>query len=77
LVLDFKDVSMVSSSFADETIGKRAARFGAIEFAQRFRLVNMTDRVQALLDRAIAIRLSETFRRDDFTPTSRSRSYPM
>jgi anti-anti-sigma regulatory factor/anti-sigma regulatory factor (Ser/Thr protein kinase) len=57
LVLDFAGVDMVSSSFADETIGKLAKRFGAIGFGQRFKLVNMTPTVQGLLDRAIATRL--------------------
>ena len=60
LVLDFAGVDMVSSSFADETIGKLAERFGPIGFSQRFRLVNMTPTVQGLLDRAIAKRLTGT-----------------
>ncbi|MFG2368803.1 STAS-like domain-containing protein [Streptomyces mirabilis] len=54
LILDFEGVPMVSSSFADETIGKLAERFGPVGFAQRFRLINMNPSVQMLLDRAIA-----------------------
>lgn len=65
LVLDFEGVTMVSSSFADETIGKLAERYGPIGFAQRFRLVNMSPQVQMLLDRAIALRISPSFYRDD------------
>lgn len=60
LVLDFSGVDMVSSSFADETIGKLAKRFGPIGFGQRFKLINMTPTVQGLLDRAIATRLAAT-----------------
>jgi anti-anti-sigma regulatory factor len=65
LVLDFSGVSMVSSSFADETIGKLAEKFGPIGFSQRFLLVNMDPQIQMLLDRAIALRISPTYYRDD------------
>lgn len=58
LVLDFAGVDMVSSSFADETIGKLAERYGPIGFGQRFKLLNMSPTVQGLLDRAIMKRLS-------------------
>lgn len=73
LILDFNGVTMVSSSFADETIGKLAGELGAITFAERFRLINMTSTVKALLDRAIAIRLGAAFTRDDATPRSSRR----
>jgi hypothetical protein len=59
---------MVSSSFADETIGKLAERFGPIGFAQRFRLTNMSPQVQMLLDRAIVLRIGSNYYRDDRTP---------
>ena len=65
LVLDFSGVSMVSSSFADETIGKLAERFGMIGFGERFRLVNMSQQVRMLLDRAISLRISSSYYRDD------------
>lgn len=68
LVLDFTGVVMVSSSFADETIGKLAERFGPLGFSQRFRLVNMNASVHALLDRAIALRVANNYYRDDRTP---------
>lgn len=68
LVLDFTGVSIVSSSFADETIGKLAERFGPIGFGQRFQLINMNPNVQMLLDRAIALRLSDRYYRDDAIP---------
>jgi anti-anti-sigma regulatory factor len=65
LILDFTGVSMVSSSFADETIGKLAERFGMLGFAERFRLVNMSEQVRMLLDRAISLRISASYYRDD------------
>ncbi|MFB7275364.1 STAS-like domain-containing protein [Streptomyces sp. NPDC056244] len=66
LILDFSGVPMVSSSFADETIGKLAERFGPVGFAQRFRLINMNPNVQMLLDRAL--RISAQYYRDGRIP---------
>lgn len=71
LTLDFENVLMVSSSFADETIGKLAADLGPVTFGQRFRLINMSADVRSLLDRAIAIRLSATYQPDDSIPRGR------
>jgi anti-anti-sigma regulatory factor/anti-sigma regulatory factor (Ser/Thr protein kinase) len=65
LILDFSGVSIVSSSFADETIGKLAERFGMIGFTERFRLVHISPQVRMLLDRAISLRISASYYRDD------------
>jgi len=70
LTLNFAGVSMVSSSFADETIGKLAEQFGIVGFSQRFRLVNMSPEVQMLLDRAIALRIAPVYHSDDKLPRS-------
>lgn len=56
IVLDFNGVSIVSSSFADEFIGKLAVDFGFIAFTQRFRLVGMNEVVQAIVNRSVAQR---------------------
>jgi anti-anti-sigma regulatory factor/anti-sigma regulatory factor (Ser/Thr protein kinase) len=72
LILDFAGVPMVSSSFADETIGKLAEEFGVVGFSQRFRLVNMNPNVQMLLDRAIALRIAPVYHRDDALPKNTS-----
>jgi hypothetical protein len=61
LYLDFDGVNVVSSSFADETIGKLVETFGPIEFARRIRLVHMTETIERLLDRAISIRLANLY----------------
>ena len=58
IILDFSDVAVVSSSFADELIGKLVADVGFISFTQRFRLRNMNDFVEAITNRAVAQRLS-------------------
>jgi hypothetical protein len=55
--LDFSGQAVVSSSFADEVIGKLMADLGYTTFTRRYRLSNMNDTVAGLLDRAIAKRL--------------------
>jgi anti-sigma regulatory factor (Ser/Thr protein kinase) len=55
--VDFDGVALVSSSFADEVIGKLFAELGPMRFMQRFEIRNMTPTVRQLVDRAIAQRL--------------------
>jgi anti-sigma regulatory factor (Ser/Thr protein kinase) len=57
VLLDFNGVSVISSSFADEFIGKLAVEFGFIGFTQRFRLVGMNATVQAITNRSVSQRL--------------------
>jgi anti-anti-sigma regulatory factor len=57
VLLDFTGVSMVSSSFADEFIGKLAVEFGFIGFTQRFRLIGMNPTVQSIANRSVSQRL--------------------
>ena len=59
VVIDFDGVSVVSSSFADELLGKLVASVGFIEFNSRFRLANMNDFVEAVANRSIAQRLGQ------------------
>lgn len=56
VVLDFKDVPLVSSSFADEAFGKLFLQMGAIRFMQTFEFHNISDTVRSLIDKAIAQR---------------------
>ena len=51
--IDFSDISVVSSSFADEFLGKLFVHTGALRFMSAIRLQNLSPRVRALLDRAI------------------------
>ena len=55
--LDFTGVAVVSSSFADEVIGKLVAEYGFVNFNQYIRLYNTTPTVQALIDRSIVKRM--------------------
>ena len=65
VVLDFGGVGVVSSSFADELVGKLVADVGFISFTQRFRLRNMNDFVESITNRAVSQRLSAPRERGD------------
>lgn len=58
IIIDFADVPLVSSSFADEVFGKLFLEMGAVTFAQRFEFLNLTLLVRQLMDRAIAQRMA-------------------
>lgn len=59
LVLDFTDVNVISSSFADEVLGKMALQMGIVSFMGRFRMEGMSPTVLAIVDRAIQQRIAE------------------
>ena len=54
---DFDGVPILSSSFADEAIGKLFLAIGPIEFMRRLRLINMSPTVEALVNKAIEQRM--------------------
>lgn len=56
--VDFSDVALVSSSFADEVFGKLFVELGPITFMQRIEFRNVPTTVRQLIDKAIAQRLS-------------------
>ena len=57
--LDFADLPVVSSSFADEFLGKLFVRMGALRFARNIRFKGVTPVVEALLDKAIRQRIQQ------------------
>lgn len=57
LLVDFENITVVSSSFADEVFGKLFVELGPMRFMQSIRLVNVSPTVQALIDRAITQRM--------------------
>lgn len=61
ITLDFKDLNIVSSSFADELIGKLVAEFGFYAFNNIFKLKNMNTSVQSIVQRSVAQRMIESF----------------
>lgn len=59
LVIDWEGVPVISSSFADEVIGKLFLKLGAITFSARIRNVGMELLIINLLDKAVAQRLAQ------------------
>ena len=59
LVMDWEEVPLVSSSFADELIGKLFASLGPLAFSARIRNIRMEAVVRALIDKAIMQRVAQ------------------
>lgn len=59
IVLDFEGQAVVSSSFADEVIGKMFVEMGMSRFARRIKLQNMNETVASLVDRAVSRRMQD------------------
>lgn len=59
IVLDFQDVKMVTSSFADEVVGKNCARLGLHNFFKKVQIVNTSEQIKLILKKAILDRLAE------------------
>lgn len=59
--IDFANVAIISSSFADELVGKLLAHFGFFGFNQIVRLKNMNPTIQAIVERSVAQRMAESF----------------
>ncbi|MEO2064214.1 MAG: STAS-like domain-containing protein [Christiangramia sp.] len=59
LLIDWSGVPIISSSFADEVIGKLFLKLGAITFSARVRNIGMEEIVRRLLDKAVAQRLTQ------------------
>ncbi len=57
LVIDWEGIPVISSSFADEVMGKLFLRLGAMTFSSKIRNTNMEILIRGLLDKAIAQRL--------------------
>lgn len=63
--IDFSNVSVISSSFADELIGKLVSTYGFFGFNQLFRLSAMNPIIQSIVNRSVAQRMSQSFVEDD------------
>jgi anti-sigma regulatory factor (Ser/Thr protein kinase) len=64
MVVDWEGIPVISSSFADEMIGKLFIKLGAISFSSLIRNVNMEPLIRNLLDKAIAQRLTQAIDED-------------
>lgn len=59
LVLDWAGIPLVSSSFADEAVGKLFVELGPLSFGSRVHNTNMDPLVHSLVERAIVQRMSQ------------------
>jgi anti-sigma regulatory factor (Ser/Thr protein kinase) len=56
LILDFSEINVISSSFADEVFGKLFIELGPMHFMRAIKLRNTGSAVEGLVDRAIRLR---------------------
>jgi anti-sigma regulatory factor (Ser/Thr protein kinase) len=56
IFIDFDDIAVISSSFADEVFGKLFVEMGPLAFMQKFEFMNTSDVVRSLIDRSITLR---------------------
>lgn len=61
VVLDFSEVSMLSSSFADELIGKLIATIGFSGFIQHIKIVNLNDYNSLIINRSVGQRMAQIY----------------
>lgn len=59
IILDFQDVKMVTSSFADEVVGKNCVKLGLHNFFKKVQIVNSSEQIKLILRKAIMDRLVE------------------
>jgi len=60
IVIDFKGVELISSSFADELLGKLVVEFGFFGFNNLIRMRNMNSLVQNIVQRSVSQRMAES-----------------
>ena len=54
--VDFSDVFVISSSFADEVFGKLFVEMGPLRYMRRVSILNVSPTIEGLIDRAITLR---------------------
>lgn len=61
IIVDFQNIGLVSSSFADELVGKLIVELGFFQYQAIFTLINMNSTIQSILHRAVTQRLYEEY----------------
>lgn len=64
IIVDFDGVGVISSSFADEVIGKLFSTMGPVKFMSTVQLNNMNSTIQVIVNRAIEQRFIESKAKD-------------
>lgn len=61
ITIDFSDIHFVSSSFADELIGKLVVLFGFLNFSETFKLQNIDKSCKTIINRSVFQRLAHEY----------------
>ena len=61
--IDFSGISMISSSFADEFIGKLIAELGFLRFTKIINLINVSPSIESILNRSVSQRMAELYKK--------------
>jgi len=59
IIIDFSEIAVISSSFADELIGKLVIELGFFNFNNLVRMIKMNDLCQTIVQRSVAQRMNE------------------
>lgn len=65
LEVDFENVELLASSFADEVFGKLAVSLGIINFSRRLRLLNLNNFCHGVIDDVVQARMAQTVAKQD------------
>ncbi len=66
IIIDFSEIGIVSSSFADEFIGKLVVELGFFQFQQIFTLSNMNSTVQTIVQKSLSQRMAKSLQDEDY-----------
>ena len=61
VILDFDGVNFISSSYADELIGKLIASIGFIQFINHVKLKNISSYSVPIINRSVSQRMAQTY----------------
>ncbi len=61
IVLDFNGVNLISSSYADELIGKIIVQYGIVAFINNFEIKNMSEFNSGVLNRSVQQRMAQKY----------------
>ncbi len=60
IIIDFNEIGIISSSFADEFIGKLVVELGFFQFQQIYTLTNMNSTIQTIMQRSLSQRMAQS-----------------
>jgi hypothetical protein len=62
ILIDFSGISIISSSFADEFIGKLLVAIGFYKFSVLIKIVNMVEVIEAIVNRSVGQRMATEYK---------------